>query len=208
MAAQLPKLIGIAGGSCAGKTWLARRLAESLGPEVLSISLDDFYRDRTHLSPARRMRVNFDHPRAIDWERVETVLEELERGGETIKPEYDFTTHGRRNLELKIKAKPIVIVEGLWLFRRAAVRALFDYKIFVKSSSRWASQKRVERDVRERGRTASEARVQWEQFTWPMFERFVAPQMRWADEILESPIPESEVERLTKFIGKDFTIGI
>jgi hypothetical protein len=41
-----------------------------------------------------------------------------------------------------------------------------------------------------------------------MSERFVTPQMRWADEILESPIPESEVERLTNFIGKDFKIGI
>lgn len=208
MAAQLPKLIGIAGGSCAGKTWLARRLEESFAPEALRISLDDFYRDRTRLNPARRKRVNFDHPRAIDWKRVEAVLQIIASGGETTMPAYDFTTHGRRSLEPRVKSKRVVIIEGLWLFRRASIRRLLHQKIFVRSSSEWAAEKRVERDVTERGRTASDARVQWEQFTWPMFERFVAPQMRWADEILESPIPESEVQRLTDLIRNELTIGI
>lgn len=208
MVAHAPKLIGIVGGSCAGKTWLAERLQEELGEDALRISLDDFYRDRGNLTMARRKSVNFDHPRAIDWERVENVLGQLASGGRTTVPRYDFSTHARRATEPMVQARSIVIIEGLWLFRRASIRKLFTRKIFIRSANEWSEEMRMQRDVRERGRTETEARDQWNRFTRPMFEKFVAPQIRWADEVLESPVKESEVERLANQMKNQLSIGI
>ena len=75
MVTQSLQIVGIVGGSCAGKTWLATRLESLFGGRAVRLSQDDFYRDRGHLSQARRTRVNFDHPRAIDWDRLENVLQ-------------------------------------------------------------------------------------------------------------------------------------
>src|SRR4051812_28322639 len=119
MVAQSPKLVGIVGGSCAGKTWLAERLQTILEEEATRVSLDDFYRDRGHLSFRQRTLVNFDHPRAIDWERVEEVLKRLASGNVAVVPKYDFHTHGRTSVQPTVAPKSVVIMEGLWLFRRA-----------------------------------------------------------------------------------------
>ena len=82
MQVQSPHIVGISGGSCAGKTWLADRLLNHFGENAVRLSQDDFYFDRSHLSPARRARLNFDHPRAIDWERLEKTLRRFARGRE------------------------------------------------------------------------------------------------------------------------------
>src|SRR5688572_27454107 len=111
----MPQLIGIAGGSCAGKSWLAARLQEQLGKIAGRLSLDDFYRDRSHLPPGRRARINFDHPRAIDWERVEGVLTELCAGRAASIPRYNYETHGRFAEETILAPAPLVLFEGLWL---------------------------------------------------------------------------------------------
>src|SRR5512140_3253218 len=92
---QRPLLVAIVGGSGSGKTWLARRLQRRLAPEAARVSLDDFYRDRSRLSPARRARLNFDHPRSIDWAEFERVLGRLSAGRSARVPRYDFRTHCR-----------------------------------------------------------------------------------------------------------------
>src|SRR5438067_11198319 len=95
MQAESPQIVGIVGGSCAGKSWLAERLQQALRLNATRLSQDDFYLDRSHLSSARRARLNFDHPRAIDWERLEKVLSKWAHGETASVPRYDFVTHGR-----------------------------------------------------------------------------------------------------------------
>jgi uridine kinase len=196
MVAQKPTLVGIAGGSCAGKTWLAERLQSFLGQEATRLSLDDFYLDRSHLSPGRRALVNFDHPRSIDWQKLEEVLGKLAFGSTAAIPTYDFRTHGRTGRELRLSPGEVVIVEGLWLFRRANLRKLFDLKIYIRSSTSWCKEKRLGRDTVERGRTEEQVLRQLKRFTLPMFEKFVAPQEKWADVVLESPVKETSVKRI------------
>ena len=112
MVAQKPTLVGIAGGSCAGKTWLAERLQSFLGQEATRLSLDDFYLDRSHLSPGRRALVNFDHPRSIDWQKLEEVLGKLAFGSTAAIPTYDFRTHGKRDTGCDVRRNFTELVTG------------------------------------------------------------------------------------------------
>ena len=120
-----PIVVAIVGGSGSGKSWLADRLQRSLGGEATQVSLDNFYRDRSHLSGGTRVRVNFDHPRAIDWECVTKFLKQARRGIATNIPEYDFNTHCRIE-PLAWQPKPVVLFEGLWLLARRDLRPYFD----------------------------------------------------------------------------------
>jgi len=87
------KIVAVVGGSGAGKGWLIQRIGRVLGDKVCHLELDDFYRDRSHLAPARRAQTNFDRPRAIDWEWAERVLRDCQAGLPTLVTRYDFATH-------------------------------------------------------------------------------------------------------------------
>ena len=196
MDTELPQIIGITGGSCAGKTWLADRLQSALSPNAARLALDDFYRDRSHLPLGRRAKINFDHPNAIDWERFEEVLSDFSSGRVTSVPRYDYVSHGRSPEESYLEPAPILIVEGLWLFRRPSLRSLFTLKIFLRSTKELCIERRVTRDTAERGRTVEQVRDQLQRYTIPMFEKFVAPQEKWADVVLNAPIGAEDVAEL------------
>jgi uridine kinase len=211
MHAQSPHIVGISGGSCAGKTWLADRLLAELGGRAARLSQDDFYFDKSHLSPARRARLNFDHPRTIDWERLEETLSQFAQGRAAAVPRYDFATHGRLRGDAVLKPAPILIVEGLWLFRRPALRKLFDLKIFIRSTPQLCTERRLRRDTAERGRTQDQVMEQLSRYTLPMSEQFVAPQEKWADAVIDAPIREADVLGLLNRIearNNNLTVGI
>src|SRR5690349_21360452 len=112
---QQALLVAIVGGSGSGKSWLAKKLQAVLGKWSGWLSLDDFYRDRSHLLPTRRERINFDNPAAIDWLEFRKVLTRCLRGQEVKVPRYDFQTHCRLSELRSLKPKPIILVDGLWL---------------------------------------------------------------------------------------------
>jgi uridine kinase len=187
------RLIAIVGGSGAGKTWLSTRLQTLLGKEATRLSQDDFYRDLSHLSPARRERVNFDHPRAIDWERLREALTGFLRGEQVLIPCYDFATHTRRKEPSWCRPKRVMLVEGLWLLRPPLLRRMFGFKIFVDCPEIMRFDRRVQRDLAERGRTRRSVEQMFYSRVRPMHERFVIPQRRWADLVLASPPTENDV---------------
>lgn len=183
-------ILAIVGGSGAGKSWLADRLALLLGEMAGRISLDNFYRDRSHLPPSRRERINYDSPGAIDWAAFERVLAACRAGHPVALPRYDFITHCRISDREPGPPKPVIIVEGPWLLQRARVRGLFDLRIYLDCPARLRFRRRLERDVIERGRPASSVRQQFRKRIAPMHERHVEPQRRWADLVLPAPYTE------------------
>lgn len=193
-----PLLVAIVGGSGSGKTWLAEKLRAALGSRAARLSLDDFYRDRSHLPLRRRGKINFDHPRAIDWTAVEKALNDLRAGRAARLPRYDFKTHSRLNPPDAFRPKRIVLMEGLWLLRRPSLRRMFAMKIFIDCPTRVRLRRRLARDLLSRGRTDRSVRKQFWATVQPMHARFVEPQRRWADSALRHNFGEREARRLAE----------
>lgn len=187
--------VAVVGGSGAGKSWLADRLQQCFGKNCARICLDNFYRDRSHLPTARRERINYDHPRAIDWPRVSQFLSDARAGRTTFIPQYDFKTHTRLAPQLW-EPKPVVIFEGLWLLKYPSVRRQFNLSIFLDAAGWLRLRWRTARDVAERGRSAESVRRQFISQVGPMHVRHVAPQRNWADMVLKQKIGKPEIDQV------------
>ena len=175
-------LIGIAGPSGAGKTYLATHLAAALHASVLA--LDRYYRDLSHLPLEQRARINFDAPAALDQELlVEQVA--LLRDHETVHlPVYDFATHTRTGRTEVLRPSSVVIVEGLFTLHWPSLRELLTTKVFVDMNDEVCLTRRQARDVRERGRTPESVMEQYAGMVAPMAERYVRPSIAYADVVV------------------------
>ena len=188
-----PHLVAVTGGSGSGKTWLADKLQAAFAPNAARLSLDDFYLDRSHLSPARRATINFDHPRAIDWAALQLVLRRLLAGWPAPVPNYDFATHSRLQRSKILAPKKVIFVDGLWLLVRPSLRRLFLLTIYLDCSPRLRLQRRLARDRLLRGRTHGSVCQQFWRTVEPMHERYVAPQMRWANVVVRKNLSRNEL---------------
>jgi len=195
-----PLFVAIVGGSGSGKTWLAERLQSRLGSMATRISLDDFYRDRSHLPPQRRAKINFDHPAAIDWKLFHRVLSQLHTWRNARVPAYDFTTHSRRKRPRILKPRSIILVDGLWLLRRPAIRRFFTFRIFLDSPARTRLRRRITRDLLSRGRARASILEQFRNTVEPMHARYIIPQIHQADLLLKGNWGEREAENLAAAI--------
>lgn len=193
-----PKTIAVVGGSGSGKTWLLDRLRRAFGALVATLSLDDFYHDRSHLPLARRAQGNFDHPRAIDWPLFKNVLRCGRAGQSAQVPRYSFSDHARLPRRERWSPAPLILCDGLWLLHRPSLRSLFDLKIYLECPTHLRLERRLTRDCAERGRSTASVREQFWKTVAPMHDQFVAPQADWADVVLHQPSSESELSMLVQ----------
>lgn len=178
-------IIGISGGTGSGKTTVARRILEDVSADsVLYMQQDSYYRNLGDLPPELRHHINFDHPDALDNDLFSNHVKAL-RAGEAIEmPVYDFTTHTRRAESIALDPKPILIIEGILIFVDPALRELMDIKIFVDTDADLRFIRRLQRDVRDRGRSAESVIDQYLKTVRPMHYQFVEPSKRHADVII------------------------
>lgn len=187
---MVPYLIGIAGASGSGKSWLARYLAEHLPATV--VPLDAYYRDLSALDPAARARQNFDVPEALDWELILRQAQMLSQGVEIERPVYGFATHTRTAYTQRVQPVEFIIIEGLFALYHSGVRELCGAKVFMSVDDSTCLSRRLERDMRERGRTRESVVAQYSGTVRPMYERYVLPTRQFADLVLcgEEPVEE------------------
>lgn len=177
-------LIGITGGSGSGKTTLAAALQKRFGPEeLLLISLDSYYRDRSDLSLDERRKLNYDHPDAFDQPLLVEHLEALRKGESVAQPVYDYTQHLRGGT-LEIAPAPVILVEGILTLALPHVRELFDLKIYVDTPADLRVLRRLKRDVEDRGRTVDSVIAQYLATVRPMHEAHIEPTKELADLIV------------------------
>lgn len=189
-------LVAVTGGSGSGKSWLAGRLHLLLGEIADRVSLDQFYLDRSHLSPTRRESLNYDVPAAIDWPALDRALTAYRAGQPVSFPRYDFITHCRLSDRDPVPPKPLILVEGPWLLVQGSIRNLFDLKVYLDCPARLRLRRRLERDVGERRRSAASVRRHFAEVIAPMHERYVEPQRRHADLVLPMPLKEAPILEL------------
>jgi len=153
MSASLPRVVALAGGSGSGKSTLARALRARLGEaQTASLPVDAYYHDLSHLEPADREGVNFDHPDALDLDLFATHIAALKSGLSVQMPTYDFTTHCRLSDSVNVAPRPWIIAEGILVAATAQLQALYDDLIFIEADAGVRYSRRLERDQRERGR--------------------------------------------------------
>jgi uridine kinase len=177
------KLIGICGGSGAGKTTIVRKISEVVSDFVF-IPQDNYYKSAEFMSNRNITAFNFDHPDAFDNDLLIAQLKAL-KGMEAIEmPTYDFVHHRRREETVRVEPKRLVLFEGIMIYTNKAVRDLLDLKLFVDTPDDIRFIRRLERDIKERGRTMESVIEQYLTVVRPGHYEFIEPTKQFADIII------------------------
>jgi len=178
-------IIGIAGGTGCGKTTVVNQILNELPEgEVGVISQDSYYKDTSHLSYDERVKINFDHPRSIDFELLTEHLELLKQNQAIDQPVYSFVKHNRTGDTIHTKPRKVMIVEGILILTNPELRKMFDIKIFVHADSDERLIRRLKRDISERGRDLNEVLTRYQSTLKPMHQQFIEPMKEYADIII------------------------
>ena len=178
-------IIGIAGGTGSGKTTVVNQILNELdSEEVTVISQDSYYSKNDNLSYKERCGINFDHPRAIDFDLLINHIKELKKGNIIEQPIYSFVTHNRSSDTIITHPRKVVIVEGILIFTNKVLRDLMDIKIFVHADSDERLIRRLRRDIKERGRSIEEVLQRYQDTLKPMHQQFIEPTKNFADIII------------------------
>jgi len=180
-----PLVVGVAGGTGAGKTTVTRAIAQAVGSaQVSTLPEDAYYREYRDLSEAERTSINWDHPDAIEVPLLLDHVQQLLRGETIQRPVYDFAAYARSPLTVAVAPRPILIIEGILIFVDARLRELMDVKVFVDTDADIRFIRRLMRDVAERGRTVESVVSQYLSTVRPMHIAFVEQTKRYADIIV------------------------
>ncbi len=182
MSYKLSYIIGISGGTGAGKTILSKNIAKTLGEKNVSIiDMDSYYKDSPVEHPTKGGRINFDHPNAVDSRLLEKHIRILKDGKPVEKHVYDFKNHLRTQQTVTVLPKPLIIVEGILCFAIKKISHYFDLKIYVQEDADIRLLRRILRDTSERGRSIEAIAEQYIRSVKPMHKKFVEPYSLQAD---------------------------
>ncbi len=194
-----PFVVGVAGGTGAGKTTLVRRVAQRLSAPVTRVALDDYYRPREELAPDAspdEHEVNYDHPSAFDWPLLVEHVDRLRAGEAVEAPEYDFSADDRVGSR-RVTPSAVILVEGILALHDDRLRERLDLRVYVETDADVRVIRRVRRDAVERDRAVEGIVEQYLSTVKPMHERYVAPTKREADVV----IPEGANERAVRLLA-------
>lgn len=178
-------IIGIAGGTGSGKTTVVNQIIDELKHEEVDvISQDSYYQDTSHLSFEDRKKINFDHPKSIDFELLAEHLRDLRKGETIQQPIYSFKEHNRTGETVEIQPRKVIIVEGILILTHPEIRELFDIKMYVHADSDERLIRRLKRDIAERGRDLEEVLWRYQTTLKPMHQQFIEPTKEFADIII------------------------
>ncbi len=182
-----PVIIGVAGGTASGKTTVSDAILERVGRQhIIYLQHDSYYRDLSYLPLEERTKLNFDHPDALETELLVTHLRQLQAGEPVEVPLYDFATYQRSEETRRIEPRQVILLEGLLIFVDKELREMMDVKLYVDTDADLRFIRRLQRDIRERGRTMESVIHQYLTTVRPMHLEFVEPSKRYADIIIPS----------------------
>ena len=180
-----PVVFGVAGGTASGKTTVARAILDAVGAsQIAYLPHDAYYSDRSDLTFEERARLNYDHPDSLDTKLLIRHIKQLSKGLPVHVPVYDFTTDRRTEETILVEPSPIILVDGILIFTKRKLRELMDIKIFVDTDSDVRFIRRLQRDMKERGRSLDSVVKQYLETVRPMHLKFVEPSKRYADIII------------------------
>lgn len=176
-------VVGIVGPTCSGKSALAETLWLEAREQVIVLPHDDYYLDRTGLSSAVLAEIDFDHPNAVDLAMLTRHVRQLRAGLPVRKPVYSRHSH-RRLTGQTVTPRPIIVVEGLFLFGWPELAREFDLKVFIDQTQETIVKRRLRRDTFDYGRNPVEVAANFHERIWPGYLRHIEPTKDLADMVI------------------------
>ncbi|HVW14479.1 MAG TPA: hypothetical protein VHB54_11665 [Mucilaginibacter sp.] len=201
-----PFIIGIAGGSGSGKTFFLKCFRQHFTPgEVCLVSQDDYYIPVAHNMTAEENKLyNFDLPDTIDHEHFNRDINSLINGQTIVKKEYTFNNPNAVPKTLEIKPAPIMLVEGLFILHFREIASQLDLKIFIDSDEEIALQRRLKRDLAERGYSHDDAMYKWVNHVVPAYKQYLLPYKDECDQVVTNNTHVAEdILCITEAISKE-----
>ena len=195
--------IGIAGGTGAGKTTVAREITENVGEAVTVIPLDNYYKDLSHMDFEERVEVNYDHPSAFEWDLLVDQLGALLEGTVVEMPQYDFSRHLREPERVRVEPTDVLVLEGILALYDEDINDLLDLHVYVETDADVRILRRIKRDVVQRGRDLEGVIDQYLGTVKPMHEQFVEPTKKRADIIIPEGANKTAVDLLEEKVQQE-----
>ena len=184
-------VIGIAGGSASGKSTFARRLKERFPDDIAVVSCDNYYLRRDDMPFEERKLQNYDSPEAFEFDLMIRQITDLKNGKDILCPVYDFALHNRSREVLEIKARHVILIDGILILSEPRLRQLMDMRIYVETDADERILRRVKRDMCERGRDLDGIIAQYLATVKPMHNTFVEPTKAYADIIINGGLNDA-----------------
>lgn len=200
----IPKIIGIAGGSGAGKSSIIEYVVNKMKMDQATIIQQDwYYRDWRHVPLEKRSDINFDVPDAFDSLLLVEHIKGLRQNHPVEAPVYDYVNHIRISKTRTVEPSKVIFLEGILILVEKGIRDLLDLNIFIECDIGLRFARRLKRDVVERGRSEEVIKKQWESTVIPMHDKYVEPSKTKADFIIENNgdscnYPEHQILKLIK----------
>jgi uridine kinase len=178
-------VIGIAGGSGSGKTTVVNEITKRLKERVVVIPQDSYYKDSSDVPMEERLKINYDHPDAIDFDLLCEQLKELKNGHSVEQPVYSYITCSRSKTEtVTVNPAEVIIIEGILIFTCKKLRDQMDIKIYVDADDDDRLMRVLSRDILKKGRTLETVLERYQKTVKPMYLQFIEPSKRYADIIV------------------------
>ena len=177
-------VIGIAGGTCSGKSTLIQKIKNEFGDAITMLSHDFYYKAHNDIPFEERKRLNYDHPDSFDTDLMIEHIRKLMEGESIERPVYDFTIHNRIDETVTVRPSKVIVVEGILIFENKELRDMCDIKVFIDTDADVRIIRRIVRDVSERGRTLESVVTQYLTTVKLMHEQFVEPSKKYVDVII------------------------
>ena len=177
-------LIGFCGGTAAGKTTIVSKLLKHYDMKASTIQLDSYYKDFSNLSFDNRKKINFDHPGSFDIKMLKKHISLLLKGKKIESPIYNYKEHSREDISDTIYPNKLIFLEGTLIFYFSKLTELMLLKIFIETPENIRFERRLKRDIKERGRSSRQIHKQYNDSVKPMHIKYVDPFKSSADIII------------------------
>jgi uridine kinase len=198
-------LLGIAGGSGSGKSALARAVAEAFRGRSTVVCHDWYYKDNSRLSDAEALKVNVDHPSALESSLLGRHLDRLLAGEAVDAPVYDYATHARLARTQRVEPRPLMVLDGILILGEKSLRERMTVSVFIDVPDDVRLMRRVRRDCVERRIELEETLRLYEDFVRPMHKRYVTPSSHHAtwiwSQLDDAHFPDLLIRDLERRLG-------
>lgn len=176
--------IGICGASGSGKSTLADALCDRLGDKCFVIQQDAYYFDHPDLSFEELARLNYDEPQIFDHDLLLDDVKKLMAGESITRKCYDYARHRRADCSDIVNPPEVLIIEGIHTFHDPRLCKMMYLKLYMKVEPEICLLRRIQRDIKERGRDIDGISTQYLSTVKPMYDKYIKNYVNEADVIV------------------------